>query len=110
MAGAGFAQNEGLPESPGGYAVISLPNIANWKTRIGLLFGRFDYQEEGILDGTHLRFFTKRSAEAMIRGAGYEVLEFHPGATRMPEVLLKAWPTLCAVHLVFKIVPRKEGR
>ena len=92
--------------NPGGHLVVSLPNIANWKTRIGLLFGRFEYQDQGILDRTHLRFFTKRSAEAMIWEAGYEVLEFHPGATRMPGVLLKAWPTLCAVHLVFKIAPR----
>lgn len=95
--------------NPGGYAVVSLPNIANWKTRVALLFGRFDYRDEGILDRTHLRFFTKRSAEAMIRGAGYEMLEFHPGATRMPGILLRAWPTLCAVHLVFKIAPREEG-
>jgi len=94
---------------PGGYAVVSLPNIANFKIRLALLIGRFDYKDEGILDRTHLRFFTKRSAEAMIRAAGYEVREFHPGATRMPRACLRAWPTLCAVHLVFKIVPRKEG-
>jgi 2-polyprenyl-3-methyl-5-hydroxy-6-metoxy-1,4-benzoquinol methylase len=96
--------------NPGGYAVISLPNIANWRTRVGLLRGRFDYQDEGILDRTHLRFFTKRSAEAMIREAGYEVLEFHPGATRMPGVFLRAWPALCAVHLVFKVAPAQERR
>jgi len=94
--------------NPGGYAVVSLPNIANWRIRVSLLFGRFDYQDEGILDRTHLRFFTKQSAEAMIREAGYDVLEFQPGATRMPRVGLRAWPTLCAVHLVFKIAPRKE--
>jgi hypothetical protein len=70
---------------------------------------RFEYREEGIMDRTHLRFFTKRSAEAMILKAGYEVLEFHPGPTRMPVILLKAWPTLCAVHLVFKIAPREAG-
>jgi len=91
----------------GGYAVVSVPNIANWKTRIGLLLGRFEYGEEGIMDRTHLRFFTKRSAEAMILAAGYEELEFHPGATRMPVIRLKAWPTLCAVHLVFKVAPRE---
>ena len=95
--------------NPGGYAVVSVPNIANVRTRIGLLFGRFDYEDEGILDRTHLRFFTKRSAETMIRGAGFEVREFHPGATRMPGLFLRAWPTLCAVHLAFKIAPRKEG-
>ncbi len=61
------------------------------------------------MNRTHLRFFTKQSAEVMIREAGYEALEFHPGATRMPGVLLRAWPTLCAVHLVFKIAPREAG-
>jgi len=64
--------------NPGGYIVVSVPNIANWKTRIGLLLGRFEYREEGIMDRTHLRFFTKRSAGAMILAAGYEELEFHP--------------------------------
>lgn len=95
--------------NPGGYIVVSLPNIANWRIRAPLLFGRFDYVDNGILDRTHLRFFTKRSAEAMIWEAGYEVLEFHAGATRMSTLLVKAWPTLCAVHLVFKIAPRKDG-
>jgi ABC-type proline/glycine betaine transport system permease subunit len=70
---------------------------------------RFESREERIMDRTHLRFFTTRSAGAMILKAGYEVLEFHPGATRMPVILLKAWPTLCAVHLVFKIAPREGG-
>jgi len=93
---------------PGGYGVVSVPNIANFRIRLGLLLGRFEYEDEGILDRTHLRFFTKRSAQVMIEGAGYEVLEFHPGATRMPSVCLRVWPTLCAVHLVFKIGPRKE--
>ena len=96
--------------NPGGYTVVSLPNIANWKTRVALFVGHFDYADTGILDRTHLRFFTKRSAEAMIREAGYEVLEFHGGATRMPVLLVKMWPTLCAVHLVFKIAPRKVSR
>jgi 2-polyprenyl-3-methyl-5-hydroxy-6-metoxy-1,4-benzoquinol methylase len=95
--------------NPGGYAVISLPNVANWRIRLGLLCGRFEYAEEGILDRTHLRFFTRRSAEAMLHGAGWEVREFHPGATRMPRFLVRAWPALCAVHLVFKAVPRGEG-
>jgi hypothetical protein len=70
---------------------------------------RFESREERIMDRTHLRFFTKRSAGAMILKAGCGVLEFHPGATRMPVILLKAWPTLCAVHLVFKIAPREGG-
>jgi 2-polyprenyl-3-methyl-5-hydroxy-6-metoxy-1,4-benzoquinol methylase len=95
--------------NPTGHVVLSVPNFANWKSRPSLLFGRFDYQDEWILDRTHPRFFTKRSVEAMIREAGREVLAFHAGATRMPALLAKAWPTFCAVHLVFKIAPRKDG-
>lgn len=95
--------------NPGGYIVVSLPNAGNWRIMVSLLFGRFDYADTGILDRTHLRFFTKRSAEAMIRKAGYEVLESHAGATRMPALLVKVWPTFCAVHQVFKIASRKDG-
>jgi hypothetical protein len=39
-----------------------------------LLFGRFEYTERGILDKTHLRFFTRRSARRMIENAGYEIV------------------------------------
>ena len=43
----------------GGLAVISLPNVANITVRLSLLFGRFRYTDRGILDRTHLRFFTR---------------------------------------------------
>jgi len=41
-----------------GYVIICLPNVAFWKTRLNLLMGNWNYTEEGILDRTHLRFFT----------------------------------------------------
>lgn len=59
---------------PGGRVVASLPNVAAWTVRLGLLAGRFDYEPSGILDRTHLRFFTRRSAEALLEGAGLELL------------------------------------
>lgn len=43
------------------YFIISVPNVANIWIRVQLLFGRFDYTEKGILDKTHLRFFTHKS-------------------------------------------------
>jgi 2-polyprenyl-3-methyl-5-hydroxy-6-metoxy-1,4-benzoquinol methylase len=46
--------------------MISVPNIANIWVRINLLMGRFDYQSRGILDKTHLRFFTKSSFKKMV--------------------------------------------
>ncbi len=42
--------------------------------RLGLLAGRFDYQPSGILDDTHLRFFTRESAMRLCESAGLEVL------------------------------------
>jgi len=63
--------------SPTGRAVISLPNVRHWSVLKGLLEGRFEYQNEGILDRTHLRFFTMSSAVAMINGAGYDVDQIH---------------------------------
>jgi 2-polyprenyl-3-methyl-5-hydroxy-6-metoxy-1,4-benzoquinol methylase len=55
---------------PGGTALISVPNVAHWSMRAALALGRFDYAERGILDRTHLRFFTARSLEQTIRAAG----------------------------------------
>ena len=46
----------------GGTIIISLPNIAHWSIRKALLFGNFNYTPSGILDKTHLKFFTVRTA------------------------------------------------
>jgi len=45
-----------------GIMIVSLPNIANWTIRLKLLFGNFTYTKTGILDRTHLRFFTRKTA------------------------------------------------
>jgi len=63
---------------PGGAAIISLPNIVHWTQRLQNSLGRFDYQSTGLLDHTHLRFFTVRSAWALIANSGYRVVEFYP--------------------------------
>jgi len=58
---------------PGGHLVLSIPNIANWAVRLGLLAGHFDYAERGILDRTHLRFYTRATLVDMLGQAGFEV-------------------------------------
>ena len=40
---------------PGGCVVVSVPNVAHWMVRLDLLRGRFNYQQAGIMDATHLR-------------------------------------------------------
>lgn len=57
-------------QPPDSIFLISVPNVANLWVRINLLFGRFDYTERGILDRTHLRFFTRKSLTAMIKHSG----------------------------------------
>jgi len=71
--------------APGGLLLVSLPNIANVTVRAGLLLGRFPYAEKGILDRTHLRFYTRKSARRLLEEAGFRVL--HVGATAMPYEL-----------------------
>lgn len=44
-----------------GLVIVSVPNIAHLWVRLQLLIGRFDYTDRGILDRTHLRFFTRKS-------------------------------------------------
>ena len=54
----------------GGSVVASIPNIAHGSVRLALLAGRFDYQPLGLLDTTHIRFFTRSSVEDLFRDAG----------------------------------------
>ncbi len=57
--------------------IISVPNIANFAIRFNLLFfGRFDYQNFGILDKTHLKFFTKDTIERLFSDTGLKVIHF----------------------------------
>ena len=70
--------------APGGSVIISLPNVGLWSVRLAHLFGSWEYQETGVLDRTHLRFFTRRSARWMIGEAGLEVARatYNPGIVR----------------------------
>ncbi|HJQ43269.1 MAG TPA: methyltransferase domain-containing protein [Jatrophihabitantaceae bacterium] len=54
-----------------GYVVISTPNIAHGDVRLALLGGRFNYTKVGLLDDTHLRFFTRDSLVEMLHDAGF---------------------------------------
>lgn len=56
-----------------GVVIASVPNIAHWSVRLELLFGRFDYQSCGIMDATHLRWFTERTFRALFEASGYRV-------------------------------------
>lgn len=59
--------------APGCIFMISVPNVANLSVRLGLLFGLFDYTDRGILDRTHLHFFTRATYHQMLAQAGLKI-------------------------------------
>jgi SAM-dependent methyltransferase len=84
----------------GGLVVVSVPNVGHLWVRLSLLMGRFEYADRGILDRTHLRFFTRRTLLDLLAQAGLAVEELRvtpvPLALVVPRRLHGAW--LRAVH------------
>jgi 2-polyprenyl-3-methyl-5-hydroxy-6-metoxy-1,4-benzoquinol methylase len=86
-----------------GLVLISVPNVANITVRLALLFGRFEYTERGILDRTHVRFFTRRTAREMIERAGYDIVA--EKVTVMPlELVLGARPDGLPMRVIGRIL------
>lgn len=56
-----------------GKVVASIPNIAHGSVRLALLAGEFRYRELGLLDSTHLRFFTRAGIHELFEGAGFVI-------------------------------------
>ncbi len=94
---------------PGGRVYIALPNISFWRYRIRALWGRFDYEEMGPMDKTHLRFFTYFTAQSLLESSGFSLLRvqalghvplgplrrvFPKWAKRMDRLALQAFPNL----------------
>lgn len=65
-------------QGPQARFIVSVPNIAHLWIRLNLLFGRFEYSDRGILDHTHLRFFTRKGFMKLLGGAGLEALWIRP--------------------------------
>jgi SAM-dependent methyltransferase len=79
------ALNRALGE--GGVVIVSVPNVAHLWVRLMLLAGRFDYGDRGILDRTHLRFFTRRTFLDLLARAGLVVEDVVPTPVPLPLVV-----------------------
>lgn len=95
--------------------IISLPNVAHLAVRLMLLFGRFPKMERGILDKTHLHFFTRDTAEAMLKQAGLCPVRVSPTGVPLDELWRKGEDTalyklmMRGQHLALKVAPRLFG-
>lgn len=90
-----------------GHLIISTSNIAHFSARISLIKGRFEYQQYGILDNTHLRFFTYNSFQELLRNTGYVIdsVQIDPvggGHPRISKILSKWYPNIFAYQTVIK--------
>jgi 2-polyprenyl-3-methyl-5-hydroxy-6-metoxy-1,4-benzoquinol methylase len=108
---------------PGGTVIASVPNFAHWYPRARSAAGLFDYDQRGILDATHVRFFTRRSFVRMVRAAGLEpIARRHTGlpfdalgvdprrrlgriGSTIDRALVRAWPTMFAYQFVYELRP-----
>lgn len=61
--------------NPTGSILVSIPNIAHNAVLLQLLNQRFDYQKTGLLDNTHVHFFTQETCKEMFEEAGYSMVE-----------------------------------
>jgi SAM-dependent methyltransferase len=109
-----------LPTS--GKAIISLPNIAHWTARRALSRGRFAYADFGLFDRTHLRFFTRDSAQELARRAGFAVRRALPAGAPLPlesrfpalarvrDPSVRRCPGLLALQFVLVLTPADQPR
>jgi SAM-dependent methyltransferase len=67
---------------PRGTLIVSVPNFGHWYARGRTLLGAFDYDQRGLLDRGHVRFFTRRSIERELRDAGFTTTR--KGVTGLP--------------------------
>jgi 2-polyprenyl-3-methyl-5-hydroxy-6-metoxy-1,4-benzoquinol methylase len=95
--------------------IISLPNVAHVAVRMMLLFGYFPKMERGILDRTHLQFFTKDTARDLLKNAGLELQSIRATGVPLDEVWKTGEGNLTyralqkMQHVALDIAPRLFG-
>jgi glycosyltransferase involved in cell wall biosynthesis len=112
--------------APGGEIMVSVPNFGHWYPRGKVALGRFDYDQRGPLDHTHVRFFTRRTFERLVNVCGLHVAERDVvgspvdvldrggetfmsraarGAARVDRVATAAWPTMFGYQFLYRLQP-----
>jgi len=72
-----------------GHVILALPNIANWQIRLKLMIGKFDYTEIGILDKTHLHFYTFKTAKELASFANLKIISEFGGSSTFGGMIKK---------------------
>lgn len=109
----------------GGQVLIAVPNILSWRMRVQFLLGRFEYESAGVLDDTHLRFFTYFTADRYLLANSHDLDLVYKAATgsvplwwarrhflsgnwsdRLDDWGCRHWPNLFGGQVLIKAVKR----
>lgn len=112
--------------APTGTLFVSVPNVANFSVRFSLLLGVFRYAPRGILDETHIRFYTPATIREEVEAAGFEIIETRASSVpirlvleqRLPNAVIRAgerilslvtpaWKSMLAYQVI--LVARKRA-
>ena len=88
--------------APGGSVILSVPNVANFGVRWRLALGRFDYADSGIMDRSHLRFFTYGTIEKLVDDCSFRITARRV-ISRFPPVISRLFYRLVAVQFILKL-------
>ncbi len=99
-------------------AIIVIPNLLYWRNRAKLLFGIWQYQELGIMDYTHCRWYSLKGIQKLIENHGFGVIRCHatgdfiPGKSQLVKLvnsaLVKLRPGLFGFQFYLVISPRER--
>ena len=93
----------------GGSVVVSVPNIAHGAIRLSLLRGDFTYRELGLLDNTHVRFFTRSNLELLMQQAGFVMVDTRRTTAGIFETELGLRPEDYPQSLVEEILEDRDA-
>lgn len=71
-----------------GYIFVSIPNIAHISTRLELINGSFEYEDTGILDNTHLQYFTLKTFTNTAHKAGFNIVNINYSYNDFPDIIV----------------------
>jgi 2-polyprenyl-3-methyl-5-hydroxy-6-metoxy-1,4-benzoquinol methylase len=100
---------------PGGRVIVSTPNFVHIKNRARVLFGNVEYRDAGLLDRTHVHFYTRKTLYSLLDEAGYRVVktEVTTGVmdlsslrNRILHIFARAYPNLFAYQFIVAAVRR----
>lgn len=94
-----------------GTLIVTTSNIVHWTMRIKILLGKFEYEDYGILDNTHLRFLTPKTFRELVESAGYSIIHYSidpvgGGYPKVSNLLAKLFPNMFAYQMLIVAKPK----